>query len=69
MFLEDLPEIFEQGGPLLQLGRIVRPPLPLEAQHPPILEPQECKAFSLFQIHHPTLVFIDRNAELGELLA
>src|SRR5215510_6748155 len=49
MLSEDLPEVFKQRGPLLQLGRIVRPPLPPKAQYPPILEPQEGKALSLFQ--------------------
>src|SRR5882672_10470426 len=52
---EDLPELFKQRCPLLQLGRIVWSPLPLKAQYAPVLKTQECKTLSLFQIHHPTL--------------
>src|ERR1700693_162495 len=64
MLPEDLPELFKQRCPLLQLGRIVWPPLPLKAQYAPILKTQEGKALSLFRIHHPTLVLVDRNAQL-----
>ena len=59
---EDLPELFKQRCPLLQLGRIVRSPLPPKTQYAPIFEAQESKALSLFQIYHPTLVLVDRNA-------
>jgi hypothetical protein len=69
MLSEDLSELFEQRCPLLQLGRIVWPPLPLKAEYAPILETQESETLSLFQIHHPTLVFVDLNTELRELLA
>ena len=62
MLPEDLPELFEQRCPLLQLGRIVWSPLPPKAQYAPILKSQEGKTLSLFQIHHPTLVLVDRNA-------
>jgi hypothetical protein len=58
---EDFPEFFKQRCPLLQLGRIVWPPLPLKAQHAPILKTQESETLSLFQIHHPTLVLVDHN--------
>src|ERR1019366_9830176 len=66
---EDLPELFEQRRPLLQLGRIVWPPLPPKASDAPILKTQESKALSLLQIHHPTLVLVDHNTELRELRA
>src|SRR5664280_979151 len=66
---EDLPEPFKQRYPLLQLGCIVRSPLPLKAQYTPIFKTQESEALSLFQIHHPTLVLVDLHAELRELLA
>src|ERR1022692_4610088 len=66
---EDLPELFKQRCPLLQLGCIVRSPLPLKAQYPPKVKTQEIEAPSLLQIHHSTLVRVDRNAELCELLA
>src|SRR5664279_344523 len=69
MLAEDLPEPFKQRCPLLQLGRIVWPPLPLKTQHTPKFKTQESEALSLFQIHHSTLVLVDRNAELCELLA
>src|SRR3954454_14794095 len=69
MVPEDLPELFKQPGPFLQLRRIVWPPLPLKTQYTAILKPQEGKTLSLFQIHHSTLVFVDRNAKFGELLA
>jgi hypothetical protein len=69
MLSEDLPELFKQRCPLLQLGRIVGSPLPLKAQYTPIFKTQESEALSLFQIHHPTLVLVDLNAELCELLA
>src|SRR5271155_2678470 len=66
---EDLPEPLKQRCPLLQLRRIVRPPLPLKAQHTPIFKTQKSEALSLLQIHHPTLALVDLNAELRELLA
>ena len=44
---EDLPELFKQRCPLLQLGGIVWPPLPLKAQYTPIFKTQEGKALSL----------------------
>src|SRR5665213_2701160 len=69
MLTEDLPELFKQRCPLLQLGRIVGPPLLPKAEYAPILKTQESKTLSLFQIHHPTLVRVDLNAELRELLA
>jgi hypothetical protein len=61
MLSEDLPELFKQRCPLLQLGRIVGSPLPPKAQYAPILKTQEAKTLSLFQIHHPTFVLVDRN--------
>ena len=69
MLSEDLPKPFKQRRPLLQLGRIVRSPLPLKAQYTPIFKTQEGEALSLLQIHHSTLVFVDLNVELRELLA
>src|SRR5664279_606803 len=69
MLPEDLPELFKQRYPLLQLGCIVRSPLPLKAQYTPIFKTQESEALSLRQIHHPTLVLVDLHAELRELLA
>jgi hypothetical protein len=66
---EDLPEVFRERGPLLQLGRIIWPPFPLQAQHTPIFKAKERKALSRFQIHHSALVLVDRNAEFCELLA
>src|ERR1019366_4338424 len=69
MLSEDLPELFEQRRPLLQLGRIVRSPLLLKAQNTPKFKTQESEALSLLQIHHSTLVLVDLNAELRELLA
>src|SRR5271165_5396172 len=63
MLPEDLPELFKQRCPFLQLGRIVWPPLPLKAQYTPIFKAQEGEALSLLQVHHPTLVLVDRNAE------
>jgi len=69
MLSEDLPELCIQRCPLLQLGRIVWPPLLIKAEYAPILKPQESKALSLFQVHHPTLVLVDLNAELRKLLA
>jgi len=59
---EDLPELFIQRCPLLQLGRIVWPPLLPKAEYAPILKTQKGKALSLLQIYHSTLVLIDRNA-------
>src|ERR1035438_3222099 len=58
---EDLPELFKQRCPLLQLGCIVRSPLPLKAQYTPKFKTQESEALSLLQIHHSTLVLVDRN--------
>src|SRR6266498_1184708 len=69
MLSEDLPELFKQRCPLLQLGRIVWSPLLLKAQYTPIFKSQESEALSLLQIHHTTLVLVDLNAELRELLA
>jgi hypothetical protein len=69
VLLEDLSEPLKQRCPLLQLRRIVWPPLPLKAQHTPIFKAQKSEALSLPQIHHSTLVLVDLNAELRELLA
>ena len=69
MLSEDLPEFCIQCCPLLQLGRIVGPPLLPKAEYAPILKTQKSKALSLLQIHHPALVLVDLNAELRELLA
>src|ERR1035437_1410432 len=69
MLSEDLPEFCIQCCPLLQLGRIVWPPLLIKAEYAPILKTQEGEAFSLLQIHHSTLVLVDRNAELRKPLA
>ena len=70
MLSEDLPELCIQRCPLLQLGRVVLwPPLLPKAEYAPILKTQKSKALSLLQIHHPTLVLVDLNAELRELLA
>ena len=69
MLSEDTPELFKQRCPLLQLGCLVGPPLPLKTQHSPKFKPQESEALSLLQVHHSTLVFVYLNAELRELLA
>src|ERR1035438_8665213 len=69
MLSEDLPEPCIQRCPLLQLGRIVWPPLLPKAEYAPIFKTQESEALSLLQIHHSTLVLVDLNAELRELLA
>ena len=61
MLPEDLPELRKQRYSLLQLGRIMWPPLPLKAENAPKFESQERKALSLLQIDHPTLVLVDRN--------
>ena len=68
MLPEDLPELCIQRCPLLQLGRVVWPPLLVKAEYAPILKSQEAEALSLLQIHHSTLVFVDRNTELRKLL-
>jgi hypothetical protein len=47
----------------------VWPPLPPKAEYAPILKTQESKALFPSQIHHPTLVLVDRNAQLRELFA
>jgi hypothetical protein len=49
MLPEDLPELFEQRCPPLQLGRIVWSPLPPKAQYAPILKTHEGKTLSLFR--------------------
>ena len=66
---EDLPELFKQRCPLLQLRREMWPPLPQKTQYTPIFKTQDGEALSLLQINHPTLVLVDLNAELRELLA
>src|SRR5664280_837513 len=58
MLAEDLPELFKQRCSLLQLRRIVGPPLPLKTQYTPIFKTQECETLPLLQIHHPTLVLV-----------
>src|SRR5579863_2357428 len=69
MLPEDFPELRIQRCPLFQLGRIVWPPLLIEAEDAPIFKTQKSKALSLLQVHHPTLVLVDLNTELRELLA
>src|SRR5664280_765015 len=69
MLAEDLPELFKQRCSLLQLGRIVWPPLPLKTHYTPIFKTHESEALSLLQVYHPALLLIDLNSELRELLA
>ena len=61
MLPEDLPELRKQRCSLLQLGRIVWPPLPLKAENAPKFESQKGKALSPLQIDHPALVLVDHN--------
>src|ERR1039458_6564584 len=58
MLSEDLPELFIQRRPLLQLGRVVWPPLLIKAEYAPVLKTQEGEALSLLQVHHSTLVLV-----------
>ena len=60
--LEDSPELCKQRCTLLQSWRIVGPPFLPKAKYTPKFKPEEAEAFSLRQINHPTLVFIDLNA-------
>src|SRR3984885_16000063 len=49
---EDLPELFKQRGPLLQLGRIVWSPLPPKAPYEPITKkPKKKENISLFFLY------------------
>src|ERR1039457_5311554 len=55
---EDVFELAQQRGALLELGRIVWPPLPLQTAHTAEVKTQESEAFSFCQVNEPTLVFI-----------
>src|SRR4051812_9817044 len=57
------PPSFLGGGPLPP------PPPPAEAADAAELEAQEPEALPLRQVHHPALLLVDLDAELGQLLA
>src|SRR6516165_8456207 len=56
---EDLPQLCQQRGPLLQLRRIVGSPHPITAANATIFKTQESKTLPLRQIDHPALLLID----------
>src|SRR5215813_12314887 len=66
---EDVLEFAQQCGALLELGRIVRPPLVSQTSHAAELKTQEAEAFSLCQVHLPTLFLVDIDLQFGQFLA
>src|SRR5262249_47578433 len=65
---EDILELLQQRRPLLQLGRVVGSPRAFATAYPAELEAQEAEAFSLAQVHYPTLRLVDLDVELGQFL-
>src|SRR5215469_7037721 len=59
---EDLPQLCQQRGPLLQLWRIVDSPHPITAANATIFKTQEGETLPLRQIDHPALVLIDLDS-------
>jgi Reverse transcriptase (RNA-dependent DNA polymerase) len=66
---ENVLEFTQQCGTLLKLGRIIRPPLALQASHAAEFKTQEAEAFSLCQVNLPTLCLVDIDLEFGQFLA
>src|SRR5215470_9250921 len=63
---EDVLELAQQCGALLELGRIVRSPLALKTPHASELKAQESEAFSLRQVNAATLIGVDLDLEFGQ---
>lgn len=66
---EDVLQRAEQSGPLLQFGRVIRPPhLIFHAWDSTKIESKKAKAFPFRKIHRVTLIFIDHDLESIKLL-
>jgi predicted RNA-binding protein YlqC (UPF0109 family) len=65
---EDLSELFKQRRPLLQLGRIVGPPLPLKAEYAPKLKTQKSKTLSLSKWYERLEFGMSRDLNVEGLL-
>ena len=61
---EDVLELAQQCGTLLELGRIVRSPLALKTPHSPELKAQKSEALSLRQVNKSALLFVDVDLEM-----
>src|SRR5262249_16799833 len=68
MAAEDRLELPEQLRPLLELGGRVGSPPPPQAQEPADVEAQEAEALPLRQIDRPTLLLVQLDVELCQLL-
>jgi hypothetical protein len=62
---EDVLELAQQCGALLELGRIVRPPFALQAPYAAKLKAEESEAFAFGQVNEATLLFVDIDLEFG----
>ena len=65
---EDVLELAQQCGALLELGRIIRPPLALQAPYAAELEAQESEALSLRLVNESTLLFVDIDVEFYQFV-
>src|SRR5215210_3228548 len=68
MAAEHLFERSHQRRPLLELRRVMRPPLSAQAAEVAEIEAQEAEAFASTQVHDAALLIIDFDLELVELL-
>ena len=66
---KDLLEFPQQRGPLLQLGRLLRPPDAAPRTDAPDGEAQEVHRLPLREVHQSTFLFIDLDMEARQLLA
>jgi hypothetical protein len=66
---EDILELTQQGGALLELRRIIRPPFALQAPYAAELKAQESEAFSLRQVNESTLLFVDIDLKFDQFLS
>ena|SRR5271156_2020186 len=62
---EEVLEVAQQCGALLELGRIVRSPFTLKTPHPPELKAQKSEALSLRQVNKSTLLFVVLSTTLS----
>jgi hypothetical protein len=66
---EEVFEFAQQRGPLAQLGRIGRPPLPLQTPHPAKFKAENSEAFPFAEVHQPTLLGIQLDLDFSQFLA
>src|SRR6202165_509721 len=65
---KDHSQLLQQCRSLLQLGRVLRPPVSLQTTDTTEVEAQEPEALAAGQVDGSALLFVDLDLQLGELL-